>query len=211
MRFEHFGRFAALLIERAGTDKETATMPIGDSTVDMEGISLLVTRAQRGDIEALEQLLLRMHGPLRRYLNRLAGASAADDILQEVAFKVFLKIKYLREPRVFMAWAFRIATRLAFVHLKKEKQWRELENDWEVTSSLATSSLGREGLGPGFLELVDQASPASRAVLLLHYQQHLSIEEAAAILDIPVGTAKSRLSYGIAAIRKYVKEKQENE
>ena len=36
-------------------------------------------------------------------------------------------------------------------------------------------------------------------------------EEAAAILDIPVGTAKSRLSYGIAAIRKYVKEKQENE
>jgi DNA-directed RNA polymerase specialized sigma24 family protein len=46
---------------------------------------------------------------------------------------------------------------------------------------------------------------------LLHYQQHLSIEEAAAILDIPIGTAKSRLSYGIAAIRKYVKEKQENE
>jgi DNA-directed RNA polymerase specialized sigma24 family protein len=46
---------------------------------------------------------------------------------------------------------------------------------------------------------------------MLHYQQDLSIEEAAAILDIPAGTAKSRLSYGIAAIRKYLKEKQENE
>jgi RNA polymerase sigma-70 factor (ECF subfamily) len=153
-----------------------------------------------------------MHGPLRQYLNNLAGAAAADDILQEVALKVFRQIKHLREPRVFMAWTFRIATRVAFVHLKKAKQWRELENDPEVARSLATSCVsGREGFESDFLELVSHASPASRAVLLLHYQQHLSIEEAAAILDIPVGTAKSRLSYGIAAIRKYVKEKQENE
>ena len=80
-----------------------------------------------------------------------------------------------------------------------------------MARSLATSLSGREVLEFDFLELAGQASPASRAVLLLHYQQHLSIEEAAAILDIPLGTAKSRLSYGIAAIRKYVKEKQENE
>lgn len=188
-------------------------MPTGGSTVDIEGVSLLVTRVQSGDIAAFEQLLRRMHGPLRPYLTKLAGAAAADDILQEVAFKVFRQIKHLREPRVFMAWALRIATRVAFAHLKKEKQWRELENDPEVASPLATTSLpGREGVdGSDFLELVSHASPASRAVLILHYQQHLSIEEAAAILDIPVGTAKSRLSYGIAAIRKYVKERQENE
>jgi len=186
-------------------------MSTGGSTVDTDGISLLVTRAQTGDVAAFEQLLLRMHGPLRQYLNNLAGAAAADDILQEVAFKVFRKIKHLREPRVFMAWTFRIATRVAFDHSKKVKQWRELENDPEVARSLATSLSGREGLESDFLDLVSHASPASRAVLLLHYQQHLSIEEAAAILDIPVGTAKSRLSYGIAAIRKSVKEKQENE
>ena len=187
-------------------------MQPGGSNVDREGDSLLVLRAQSGDVAAFEQLLLCMHGALRPYLNNLAGAAAADDILQEVALKVFRQIKHLREPRVFMAWAFRIATRVAFVHLKKAKQWRELENDPEVTRSLATSCVsGREGFESDFLELVSHASPASRAVLLLHYQQHLSIEEAAAILDIPVGTAKSRLSYGIAAIRKYVKEKQENE
>ncbi len=154
-------------------------------------------------------MLVRIHGPLRRYLNNLAGAAAADDILQDVAFKVFRQIKHLREPRVFMAWTFRIATRVAFDHLKKAKQWRELENDPEVARSLATSLSGREGLESDFLELVNHASPASqyRPICLLHYQQHLSIEEAAAILDIPVGTAKSRLFYGIAAIRKYVKEK----
>jgi RNA polymerase sigma-70 factor (ECF subfamily) len=59
-----------------------------------------------------------------------------------------------------------------------------------------------------FLSLVDRVSPASRAVLLLHYQQHLSLEEAAAILDIPVGTAKSRLSYGLATLRRSIKEQE---
>jgi RNA polymerase sigma-70 factor (ECF subfamily) len=191
------------------TDKEAGAMRPGGSNVDREGDSLLVLRAQSGDVAAFEQLLLRMHGALRPYLNNLAGAAAADDILQEVALKVFRQIKHLREPRVFMAWTFRIATHVAFVHLKKAKQWRELENDAEVARFLATSLSACEGLESDFLELVGHASPASRAVLLLHYQQHLSIEEAAAILDIPVGTAKSRLSYGIAAIRKYVKEKQE--
>ena len=41
----------------------------------------------------------------------------------------------------------------------------------------------------------------------LHYQQHLSLEETAAILDIPFGTAKSRLSYGVATVRKFLEEK----
>jgi DNA-directed RNA polymerase specialized sigma24 family protein len=39
-------------------------------------------------------------------------------------------------------------------------------------------------------------------VLLLHFQEELSLPEVAAILDIPLGTAKSRLAYGLAAIRK---------
>jgi RNA polymerase sigma-70 factor (ECF subfamily) len=187
------------------TDKEAAAMSAGGSTVDVEGISLLVTRAQSGDIAAFEQLLLRMHSALRQYLNNLAGAAAADDILQEVAFKVFRQIKHLREPRVFMAWTFRIATRVAFVHLKKAKQWRDIENDPELLRSLPASWSWPDSLESDFLELVGHASPASRAVLLLHYQQHLSIEEAAAILDIAVGTAKSRLSYGISAIRKFIR------
>ena len=104
-----------------------------------------------------------------------------------------------------------LAVDLLADRLAQAKQWRGLENDLEVARSRPTNLSGREGLDSDFLELVGHASPASRAVLLLHYQQHLSIEEAAAILDIPVGTAKSRLSYGIAVIRKYIEEKQEND
>jgi len=57
-----------------------------------------------------------------------------------------------------------------------------------------------------YLEWIDRVSPASRAALLLHYEQHLSLEETAAILDVPVGTVKSRLSYGLASIRNQLKE-----
>lgn len=55
---------------------------------------------------------------------------------------------------------------------------------------------------PGLDVLLDRVSAASRAVLLLHYVEDLSIEETAAILDISVGTAKSRLAYGLACLRK---------
>jgi len=54
---------------------------------------------------------------------------------------------------------------------------------------------------------IDHVSPASRAVLLLHYQHDLSIEETAIVLDIPVGTAKSRLAYGISVLRKLITQK----
>ena len=176
-----------------------------ESLVDSEGEALLVMRSQCGDLAAFEQLLRKVHGPTRKYVVNLVGESEADDILQEVALKIYRQIRYLREGRVFRAWAFRIATRIAFAYLKKAKPWRELENDPELIRSMAdASSNGQERIDSDFLRLVDLVSPASRAVRLLHYQQHLSLEETAAILDLPVGTAKSRLSYGVATIRKFV-------
>jgi RNA polymerase sigma-70 factor (ECF subfamily) len=181
-------------------------------TDDSESIALLVLRAQCGDISSFEQLLRRMHGPIRQYVIKLVGDSLADDILQEASLKIFRQIRHLREPRVFMAWAFRIATHIAFVHLKKERRWRELESDPDLTRSLTMgNSNGHEECDENFLSLVDRVSPASRAVLLLHYQQHLSLDETAAILDIPLGTAKSRLAYGVATIRKFVKGENNHE
>ena len=94
------------------------------SLLDSEGETLLVTLAECGDVAAFEQLLRRVHGPLRRYVVHLAGESEADDILQEAALKIYRQIRHLREPRVFRAWAFRIATRAAFVHWSVRKLWR---------------------------------------------------------------------------------------
>ena len=45
-------------------------------------------------------------------------------------------------------------------------------------------------------------SPASRAVVVLFYLHEMSLAEAAAVLEIPVGTAKSRLAYGLQVLRR---------
>lgn len=165
--------------------------------------TLLVLLAQAGDREALEQLLRDMHAPLRRYITGLVGADLADDILQEAALQIFRKLPFLREPAVFRPWTFRIASRIAFSHLKRARRWQPLDDAPSEQLTVLNPSLG-EPPDEAFLTLVDQVSPASRAVLLLHYQHDLSLEESAAILEIPIGTAKSRLHYGVATLRKHL-------
>jgi RNA polymerase sigma-70 factor (ECF subfamily) len=163
--------------------------------------TLLVLLAQAGDRAALEQLLRHIHEPLRRYISRLVGAALADDVLQETAIQIFRKLPFLREPAVFRPWTYRIASRIAFSQLKRARLWEPLDAAPEAFTTL-NSNLG-ELPDETFLTLLDLVSPASRAVLLLRYQHDLSLEETAAVLDIPIGTAKSRLNYGVTTLRKH--------
>lgn len=164
--------------------------------------TLLVLLAQAGDRAALEQLLRNSYAPLRRYITRLASADLADDILQETSIQIFRKLPFLREPGVYHAWTLRIASRIAFSHLKRARRWQPLDTS-PVGTLTPNPDLG-EPPDAAFFSLLDHVSPASRAVLLLHYQHDLSLEETAAILDIPVGTAKSRLHYGVATLRSHL-------
>lgn len=176
------------------------------SPIDQDEI-LLVLLAQQGDVAAFEELLRRLHGPLRQYVTRMVEPSDADDVMQDSAIRLYRNIGYLREPAVFRAWAFRIATRIALTYLKRAERWRQLENDPDlIRATAAGQSSEYEPFDRDYLEWIDRVSPASRAALLLHYEQHLSLEETAAILDVPVGTVKSRLSYGLASIRNQLKE-----
>ena len=165
--------------------------------------TLLVLLAQAGDRAALEQLLRDIHAPLRRYISSLAGAEFADDVLQETALQIFRKLPYLREPAVFRPWTYRIASRIAFNQLKRARRWEPLDNAGPESLAPLNSNLG-ELPDEAFLTLLDHVSPASRAVLLLRYQHDLSIEETAAVLEIPIGTAKSRLNYGVTTLRKHL-------
>jgi RNA polymerase sigma-70 factor, ECF subfamily len=165
--------------------------------------TLLVLLAQTGDRTALEQLLRGAYAPLRRYITHLVGAALADDILQETSLQIFRKLPFLREPAVFRPWTFRIASRIAFSHLKHARRWQPLDEAPLEHLTTLDPCLG-ELPDESFLTLLDHVSAASRAVLLLRYQHDLSIEESAAILEIPIGTAKSRLHYGVATLRKYL-------
>ena len=51
----------------------------------------------------------------------------------------------------------------------------------------------------------DVLSPAARAVLVLHFQEEMTLAEVAAVLELPLGTVKSRLASGLAALRKHLR------
>lgn len=166
--------------------------------------ALLVLRSQAGDQEAFGELLSSIQEPLFGYLRRLTGdAELAKDILQEVFLLIWRKLRWLRQPELFRPWCYRIASRAAFRLLRREQRWSKLDDvpppepselPQEASSDLLTH----------LPELLDRVSPASRAVLVLHYLQEMSLQEVADILGLSLGTAKSRLAYGLATLRKNI-------
>ena len=163
----------------------------------------LVLLAQCDDREALEALLLGIQNSLSRYICGLVGESAAEDLLQDVFVKIWRNVNSLETPELFRPWAYRIASRTCFGHLNRQMRWSERHDDEAVVEDLPSPGVsGFPELIAGLEAFLDHVSPASRAALLLHYGQDLSIEEVAAILDIGIGTAKSRLAYGLACLRK---------
>ena len=160
-------------------------------------------RAQCHDREALEALLRSIQPSLRRYLAGLAGSPDGDDLLQDVLVILIRRIGTLQEPKLFRPWAFRIASREAFRHIRKRRLWTSRHEDGTLLDDLPGVEPPPSGELLRELLAIESISPASRAVLILHFEEELPLAAVAAILDIPVGTAKSRLAYGLRAIRKH--------
>jgi|SRR5215471_267729 len=158
-----------------------------------------VLRAQYGDRPALELVLRSIYPSLLRYLRGLVGTFHADDVLQDVLLVVVQKLGGLEEPDLLRPWAFRIASRAAFKHLKRERRWPR--DDAGLNDLAAPEPPPRDELLSA-LSTMEGISPASRAVLVLHFQEGLPLSEIAAILQLPLGTVKSRLAYGLKAVRK---------
>lgn len=168
-----------------------------------------VLRAQAGDREALDALLSTVQEPLYRYIASLAGQqSLAEDILQDVFFLIYRKLRWLREPELFRAWAYRIATRETFRQLRHERRWSAQVRDDEVLAAIPAPQ--PEPFEPELVaqlpQLIANIPPGSRAVIVLHYLHEMSIEETAAVLGIAVGTAKSRLAYGLSGLRQRLRK-----
>lgn len=172
----------------------------------------LVLRAQTGDKIAFEELLQSVEAPLFRYIYRLTERhDLAEDTLQEVFILIYRKLRWLENPKLFRPWAYRIASREIFRRLKKEKRWREQIRDEEVLHGVpATRSEPK--FDPELIEkipaLLAQISPASRAVLMLHYLAEMSLAETAETLGINQGTVKSRLAYGLESLRRIIKKEK---
>ena len=173
------------------------------------GDILTVLKAQSGDRAAMAELLRALQGPLLHYVGRLvAERELAAEIVQEVLFAVSHKLPALSHARLFRPWAYRIATREAFRRLKREKT--HAHAPLEAVANMAGEFDENAAVDAAWLaalpDHLSAVSPASRAVLMLHYLDGMTLADITEVLDLNLGTVKSRLAYGLKLLRRRFEE-----
>ena len=184
----------------------------GDEPIDqMTDEQLLVGYRSTSNRELFSELVHRYERELFNYLRRYTGsAEMAEDVFQNTFLQVHLKCEQFEEGRRFRPWVYMIATNQAIDAQRRNKRHiaasldrTESNSDGDTIGRLvdllvsddpgpvAASSSVEEGRWVG--EAVGQLSDNLKSVVTLVYYQGMRYREAADVLDIPVGTVKSRL------------------
>jgi len=160
-----------------------------------------IVRAQRGDHAAFEQLAAAMAGRLIGTATLiLRDSDAARDAAQETLIEVWRSLPSLRDPDAFEGWVQRILVRACHRAVRSSRrravEIRQLDIDMPHPSSEHAID-DRDRIERAFRRL----STEQRTALVLHHHLGLPLAESASILQIPVGTMKSRLNRATAALR----------
>jgi RNA polymerase sigma-70 factor (ECF subfamily) len=127
----------------------------------------------------------------------------AEDVLQETLYTIARRLPTLRDPQWFRAWVYRIATRHAVRRSRREKFWIAAEREETLATVEATelTALYEAELHQLLRNSISELPPASQLIVRMHYLDELSYAEIAEALEIPLGTVKSRVAYGITSLR----------
>jgi RNA polymerase sigma-70 factor (ECF subfamily) len=163
----------------------------------------LVERARDGDKDAFGQLVRAGFPRLKgvAYLV-LRDVDRAEDAVQEAYVAAWQDLRALRDPDAWDAWIRRLLIRTCYRFAKRERRRTEVElhvkpdparNAHDASADVAD----REWV---YSELA-RIDVEKRSVIILHYYLDLPMREVAEILDIPYGTAASRLHRGLEQMR----------
>ena len=161
----------------------------------------LVERAQQGDREAFTRLAFELSDRLFAVAHRiLRDFDSAGDALQVTLLRIWRDLRTLRDPSLVEAWAFRILVRACQDELRKERRRAPALHLLAVdgaTEDPAISVADRDLLDRAFRTLTVE----QRAVVVLQYYRDLTLSEIAEVLQVPIGTVRSRLHYARRALR----------
>lgn len=170
----------------------------------------LILELQAGSLDALGALYDRHRALVYRTALAITGDSeAAADLLQDVFLRLQRFAGRVDVERPLEPWLYRVTANMAYTWVKQRQRWyHPLE---EVAELLTT---GRKNSPQQLAELGDELQQVSQAlaalplsqrvVVVLYYLNDLSLQEVSEILDIPVGTIKSRLHYGRQALKRHL-------
>ena len=154
----------------------------------------LIRAAQRGDTVAMNEVL----DALTPYVGRICGPIALNDgadAAQEALIAIFRNLHSLQEPAALFGWARAIAVREAVRVARRGRR----QHPAELTDLPAADD---PQLAIDVQHILRRLSPEHRAVLVLRDLEGMDEQAAAAVLEVPSGTAKSRLHRARASFRK---------
>jgi len=164
----------------------------------MQTDEALAARLADGDEIALRELLRRYERPLAAFLHRQTGGRDVEDLYQETWLRVVRHAQRFDPGRRFSTWFFQIAVNLC-------RDWhRRPPPEVQARADEPAAGLERTDAAIDAARLLAQLPAAQREVVVLRYYQDLSEADVATILDIPLGTVKSRLHQAIARLASLV-------
>jgi RNA polymerase sigma factor (sigma-70 family) len=163
-------------------------------THDPGADALLAIRCQLGERAAFDALITRWHEPLWHYLRRLANSDdTARDLAQDTWLRVFRGIAHLRDPAKVRPWLFGVARNVAMDRLRVQYAATPRA---DVDLDALPAAIDDVNLEEDFATLesgLETLPIIERETLTLFYLRELSLEEISGLVEVPVGTVKSRL------------------
>ncbi len=156
----------------------------------------LVARAAEGDHEAFTELMRRTEDMVFAVCLRMLGdREAALDATQDVYLTFFRKAHTFRGGSAFTTWLYRVAVNTCYDHLRRSARRRTnpLPEHVDPPDRAAEDALGAAELRPDLQHALQGLPEEFLAPVVLVDIQGISLPDAAEILDVPVGTVKSRL------------------
>jgi RNA polymerase sigma-70 factor, ECF subfamily len=167
----------------------------------------LLRRMQADELDAFEAFFARYRTPIYRTAYGLTGdASAAEEVLQDTFARAHQRRATLRSDVSPLPWLHRVAVNLCYSRLSRKRPVQEpivdgvaqgLPDDSIAPAERAEQAELRQIVRDGVAALPMK----HQAVVVLYYLYGLSLQETATVLNVRLGTVKSRLHYALRALR----------
>jgi len=170
----------------------------------------VVTEVLSGNINAFELLILKYQTRIfNTVFSIVKRRELAEDIVQDTFLKAFEKLSTLKNRETFFPWAKRIAMNLALNTFEREKRVLDVENedsDYNYFEQLSGGEVPeeralKEELRRYVRMFVDSLPDKLRVVVILREVEDMSYEEISEMMNIPLGTVRSRLFNARAYIK----------
>ena len=162
----------------------------------------LVDRAKQGDGEAFDALARTVGDRCMAIACRiLRDADLAEDAVQAALITAWRELRSLRDPDRFEPWLHRILTHACYAEARRRRQWSASVRVVPVEATYGPDDTMTVQLRDQVDRAFRRLTLEQRTVLVFHHYLGLPLSEVADRLDIPVGTAKSRLHSAKSALR----------